>query len=251
MKALVLLSGGMDSATALALVLDQPVMGFKEVEVVSFNYGQRHAKELESAKAIAEHYKVNHTILDLRGAMEAFAGSALTGGGAVPEGHYEDQSMKKTVVPNRNMSMLSLAVGLAISKGFDQVIYGAHKGDHAIYPDCREEFYFALSRAVELCDYNPPKLRVPFITADKSSIALIGHQLKMPFELTWSCYKGGEDHCGVCGTCVERREAFKLAEIDDPTVYDGAEDDDDGTWDEQNQDYNREISASLKRHNSR
>lgn len=214
-KALVLLSGGMDSATALALALS---MG-GEAEAVSFDYGQRHSKELDYAAELAKAYGVKHTVLDLSGASAAFEGSALTSDIDVPLGHYEDESMKQTVVPNRNMIMLSLAAGLAISRGLDDVMYAAHSGDHAIYPDCRPEFASAVALAISLGNYDAPTLVTPFIRKTKADIAREGARLGVPFELTWSCYLGEKFHCGACGTCTERREAFELAGVTDPTVY--------------------------------
>jgi 7-cyano-7-deazaguanine synthase len=246
-EALVLLSGGMDSATALALSLRNYGNRSDAVEAVSFNYGQRHARELEAAESIAAHYKVRHTILDLRGASLAFEGSALTGKGEVPEGHYQDASMKKTVVPNRNMIMLSLAVGLAISREMNSVVYGAHAGDHEIYPDCRPDFLVALQVAVSLGNYRPLSILAPFIDKSKMEIARMGFDVNVPFDMTWSCYKGQDIHCGVCGTCVERREAFELAKVPDPTFYDGDYQID--ILDEQNRGYNLDIANSLRRHN--
>lgn len=206
----------MDSAVALGLAK----WDGEDVTAVSFNYGQRHIKELEAAKKLAEHYVIDHVILDLTGAAEAFKGSALTGGGPVPEGHYEDESMKLTIVPNRNMIMLSLATGLAISRGLNRVTYAAHAGDHAVYEDCRPEFANAMALAIERCSANPPELHRPFINNTKAQIASAGAAVGVPFELTWSCYVGGPLHCALCGTCQERRAAFKFANIMDPTKYD-------------------------------
>jgi 7-cyano-7-deazaguanine synthase len=223
MKTLVLLSGGMDSTTALALAIhkteNEVGLHRTNVSTVSFNYGQRHAKELMAAANVARYYNVENEVLDLRGAMKAFEGSALTGGGDVPEGHYADETMKKTVVPNRNMIMLSLAAGLAVSRGIEQIVYAAHAGDHAIYPDCRPEFAAIVGAAIQIGNYNAPRLRTPFIAMAKDRIAVVGAQLKVPYHLTWSCYNGREAHCGTCGTCVERIEAFALAGLDDPTSY--------------------------------
>ncbi len=219
---LVLLSGGMDSTVALA---DQ-INRYGKASAVSFNYGQRHSRELDSAKLITAYYRRldpnsigDHFVLDLTGAAVAFKGSALTGKGSVPEGHYEDESMKRTVVPNRNMILLSLASGVAIAHNLNRVVYGAHAGDHAIYPDCRPEFYEAVSQAVKLGNYKAPALVAPFIELTKADIAKKGAKLKVPFQLTWSCYKGGKVHCGKCGTCTERREAFELSGVEDPVEY--------------------------------
>ena len=215
-KTLILLSGGVDSTTALC----QAVSNLEKVSAVSFDYGQRHRKELESAKSICNLLSIQHTVLDLKGAFAAFKKSALTGNGDVPYGHYEDNSMKKTVVPNRNMILLSLATGVAISNGIDQVVYAAHAGDHAIYPDCRPEFYTAVASAVKAGNYDPPELKAPFIEMTKADIVKVGEKLGVPFRKTWSCYEGGEVHCGRCGTCQERRAAFIEAGVKDPTLYD-------------------------------
>lgn len=219
---LVLLSGGMDSSVVLAQALHKK----NKVSAVSFLYGQRHKRELDSAKLLMAYYRKqvpdqvgDHHILDLTGASGAFKGSALTGGGSVPEGHYEDKSMKQTVVPNRNMTLLSLASGVAIANNLNGVLYGAHAGDHAIYPDCREEFFEAFRTTLKLGNYNAPDLTAPFIKLSKADIAKTGIKLGVPFQLTWSCYKGGDVHCGKCGTCVERKEAFTLIKAEDPTEY--------------------------------
>ena len=137
----------------------------------------------------------------------------------VPEGHYANVTMKATVVPNRNMILLAVAIGHAISLGYDAVAYGAHSGDHAIYPDCREVFAAAMSTAALLCDWREIKLLRPFVDITKADIVELGAELSVPYALTWSCYRGGELHCGKCGTCVERREAFELAGVEDPTEY--------------------------------
>jgi len=138
---------------------------------------------------------------------------------AVPDGHYEDENMKQTVVPNRNMIMLSVAIGHAVAEEFDAVAYAAHGGDHAIYPDCRPEFANAVAQCALLCDWRQIELLRPFINMTKADIAARGAELGVPFDLTWSCYKGREKHCGTCGTCVERREAFQLGSVSDPTEY--------------------------------
>jgi len=218
MKSIVLLSGGMDSATLLAQAVSQ--QGADNVTAVAFDYGQRHARELEAAEALAAHYEVELVLLDLKGAAAAFAGSSQTSPDIkVPEGHYAEESMKATVVPNRNMVMLSLAAALAISRKAEVVGYGAHAGDHTIYPDCRPEFTQAMKLALLTCDWQTVGLWTPWLHVRKSDICTIGKRLGVPFSVTWSCYKGGEKHCGKCGTCVERREAFAEAGIEDPTEY--------------------------------
>jgi len=137
----------------------------------------------------------------------------------VPAGHYTNETMKLTVVPNRNMIMLSVAIGWAVSGKADAVAYAAHAGDHTIYPDCRPAFIEAIRQAAALCDWHRVELLTPFVGKTKRDIVRLGAELDVPFGQTWSCYVGGEVHCGRCGTCVERREAFKSAGVDDPTVY--------------------------------
>lgn len=191
----------------------------REVHCLSVDYGQRHRRELEAARAICAHYGVDHRLADLRALAPLFGSNALTGGVKVPEGHYEEESMKATVVPNRNMLLISVATAWAVSLRAESVAYGAHGGDHAIYPDCRPEFAEALDRAVRLADWHEVRLERPFVKMDKAAIVRRGAELDVPFGLTWSCYVGGERHCGKCGTCVERKEAFRLAGVDDPTDY--------------------------------
>lgn len=215
MKTIVILSGGMDSSV---LLYDARAAGH-EVRALSVLYGQRHARELKAADAIARAAGVPWELADLTGAANLFRGSALTGGGDVPHGHYAAPSMKQTVVPNRNMVLLSLGVAAAIRDRADAVLYGAHAGDHAIYPDCRPEFYETMTKAAALADWHPVELWAPFGRLTKADIARKGAELGVPFILTWSCYEGGDFHCGKCGTCVERREAFGLAGVLDPTTY--------------------------------
>jgi len=208
-------SGGVDSTVLLAHLLAEG----REVHCLSVDYGQRHRRELEAARAICAHYGVNHRLADLRALAPLFGSNALTGGVKVPEGHYEEESMKATVVPNRNMLLISVATAWAVSLRAESVAYGAHGGDHAIYPDCRPEFAEALDRAVRLADWHEVRLERPFVKMDKTAIVRRGAELDVPFGLTWSCYVGGERHCGKCGTCVERKEAFRLAGVADPTDY--------------------------------
>ena len=214
-----LLSGGLDS---LALLLWLQRAGL-EVYPISINYGQRHSRELDHAAAIAKWYGVEHRTVDLSGLSEVLAGSSQTSPGIeVPEGHYEDQSMRVTVVPNRNMLLISIAAGYAISKGLDQIAFAAHSGDHAVYPDCRPEFREEMGRALAKCHYWPVYIAAPFLSWTKAEIVRYAYEFKAPLSLSWSCYKGGDLHCGKCGTCVERREAFELAKVPDPTRYEGA-----------------------------
>lgn len=216
-KVVLILSGGLDSVTALYYLTCE--LGF-DVLALSVDYGQRHAKEIEFAKYHCEKIGVRHEIADLRGITHLLAGSSQTSPEiAVPEGHYEEESMKLTVVPNRNMIMLSVAIGWAISQKADAVAFGAHAGDHAIYPDCRKEFADAMDSVAKLADWHQVKLARPFISMSKAEIAKLASTLEVEVEKTWSCYKGGDVHCGVCGTCTERIEAFQLAGVDDKTEY--------------------------------
>ncbi|MEE3200012.1 MAG: 7-cyano-7-deazaguanine synthase QueC [Planctomycetota bacterium] len=216
-KTVVTFSGGIDSTTLLYQLLSEGC----EVLALSIDYGQRHRIELEHAARIAGQLGIRHEIADLSSISRLLAGSSLTGEDIpVPLGHYEDESMKQTVVPNRNMLLLAVAAAWAISEKADSVAYAAHSGDHAIYPDCRSEFADALGGAIALADWHKVELLRPFVDKTKEDITRLGAELEIPFELTWSCYQGGEQHCGACGTCIERREAFLLAGIPDPTQYD-------------------------------
>jgi len=219
-KAVVVFSGGLDSATCLYYVRS---LGY-EVHAVSFNYGQRHKKELDFAKDICKDLGLDHKIVDMTNLNELLQGSALTTDSIdVPHGHYAADNMKLTVVPNRNAIMLSIATGYAVSKGAEAVFAGMHEGDHFIYPDCRPEFIesFDVSMGIANQGFGHPKLRIraPFLEKTKAEIVKIGSILDVPFEKTWSCYEGGEIHCGLCGTCQERREAFENAKVKDPTKY--------------------------------
>ena len=217
MKIAVIFSGGMDSTTMLYQLLDQG----HSLKAIGFDYGQRHVVELDAAQQIANKAGVDYQTIDLSGLGPLIGGqsSQLNPDVQVPDGHYTEESMKATVVPNRNMIMLSIAVAHAIAIDFDAVAYGAHAGDHTIYPDCRAEFVQAMKTVIGLCDWKSIQLLTPFIDIAKSEIAAMGNKLGVPFAMTWSCYKGGNQHCGTCGTCVERREAFTLAGLDDPTLY--------------------------------
>ena len=214
-RTVLIYSGGVDSTVLLAHLRAEG----REVHCLSVDYGQRHRRELEAARAICAHYGVDHRLADLRALAPLFGSNALTGGVTVPEGHYEEESMKATVVPNRNMLLISVATAWAVSLRAESIAYGAHGGDHAIYPDCRPEFAEALDRAVRLADWHEVRLERPFVKMDKAGIVRRGRELEVPFGLTWSCYVGGERHCGRCGTCVERKEAFRLAGVADPTDY--------------------------------
>jgi 7-cyano-7-deazaguanine synthase len=212
----VLLSGGMDSVAAFYEAMSQ----HKVVAAISFDYGAKHNhKELPFAAYHCRKFNIEHRVIPLNFVGELFKSDLLKSGGAIPDGHYEEQTMKSTVVPFRNGIMLSIAAGFAESRDATGLVIAAHAGDHAIYPDCREDFMKAMADAIRLGTYAGIKLLRPFITMTKSDIASRGQALGVDFARTWSCYKGGTLHCGTCGTCVERREAFMVAGVADPTIY--------------------------------
>lgn len=216
MKVVVLCSGGMDSVTALYWARQ----AHDVVAALSFDYGSKHNhREIPFAAEHANRFGVRHESIRLDFVPRLFASHLLQGGGEIPEGHYEADNMRQTVVPFRNAIMLSIACGLAESAGAEGLVIAAHGGDHAIYPDCREEFMRAMGDAMRLGTYAGVQLLRPFIAMDKAQIAAEGARLGVDFARTWSCYKGREIHCGKCGTCVERREAFAKAGLADPTVY--------------------------------
>ena len=216
MKTVLIYSGGLDSTV---LLYDLLASG-DTVLALSVDYGQRHRSEVEHARRIAESLGVEWQLADLSGIAHLLAGSSLTSSEiAVPHGHYADDNMKQTVVPNRNMIMLSVAAGWAMGRQADRVAYAAHGGDHTIYPDCRPEFAAAVDRAIRLADWHEVQLYCPFIAMTKAEIVARGAKLDVDFGRTWSCYEGGPIHCGKCGTCFERREAFLRAGVSDPTQY--------------------------------
>ncbi len=217
-KVLVVLSGGMDSATALGLMV--ATRGAQYVQTITFNYNSKHnAQENVSAKMLAMHYRVPNELVNLPFINELFKSDLLAAGGEIPEGHYEEQSMKRTVVPFRNGIMLSIAAGFAESNGCREIVLGNHAGDHAVYPDCRSEFTTAMASAIALGTSEKIALVAPFVDRSKEYIVRLGRSLDVPYHLTWSCYKGRDHHCGRCGTCVERAEAFHLAGTKDPVKY--------------------------------
>lgn len=220
MKATLIVSGGMDSAT---LAYHYKSLGYK-LHLVGFDYGQRHSKELDSLALIAEDLNADFEVVDLRHLKDSISGSSLTSDDvAVPDGHYTKETMRVTVVPNRNAIMLAIATGIAVANKSNLVATGVHSGDHFIYPDCRPEFIEAINKAFILGTEGHAQeffhIAAPFVQITKSDIAALGSKLNVPFEKTWSCYKGGDIHCGRCGTCVERIEAFIVAQVEDPTKY--------------------------------
>jgi 7-cyano-7-deazaguanine synthase len=216
-KTLVICSGGLDSVTLAHKVAAEQTL----TRLVSFDYGQRHRKELASAQACAMRLSVPHDIIDISAVGRLLTGSALTSGEAVPEGHYAEDTMRITVVPNRNAIMLAIAFGVAAAEQAEAVAAAVHGGDHFIYPDCRPDFVesFETMQRHALEGLANITLYTPFVRQSKADIVREGARLGVPFADTWSCYQGGERHCGRCGTCVERREAFHLAGVADPTLY--------------------------------
>ena len=211
MRAVLVYSGGLDSTTLLYEYKDSIALA------VSFDYGSKHNKrELEYAALNCKRLGIRHLVIPLEFMGKYFKSDLLIGGGDIPEGSYADENMKSTVVPFRNGIMLSIAAGLAESYELDAIMLANHSGDHAIYPDCRPEFIEGMAAAVEAGTYNGVKVVSPYCNMTKREIALRGRELGVDFSLTYSCYKGGEKHCGKCGTCVERKEAL---EGFDPTEY--------------------------------
>lgn len=213
-KSMIILSGGMDSVTLLYDYEEEIALA------VTFDYGSNHNKrEKEFAKYHCEKLGIEHITIPLTFIHDYFKSSLLEGASAIPDGHYEDETMKSTVVPFRNGIMLSIACGIAESRGFETVFIANHFGDHAIYPDCRKGFIDAMSETMRLGTYKGILIDAPYTSLTKTDIAKIGKSLGIDYSKTYSCYKGGEKHCGKCGTCVERKEALRDAGIEDPTEY--------------------------------
>lgn len=223
MKTVVILSGGMDSAVTLAEVIYQG----GEVRAVTCDYGQSHGKmEIQAAELLCKYYNIPWELANLQGSFPR-GESALTGGEEVPKGWYDSESMKSTVVVGRNASICMVGANRAIPWGADRVAVGVHAGDHAIYPDCRplfiESFNLMIRIATEGFRTTNFHVYAPFVDMTKADIVKIGSQLKVPFDLTYSCYVGGPRHCSTCGTCSERRAAFREAGVKDPTDYELSE----------------------------
>ena len=211
MKAILIYSGGLDSTTLLYELREYIALA------VSFDYGSKHnAREIAFARENCVRLGVPHLVIPLAFIGDHFRSDLLLSGGEIPEGHYAEENMKSTVVPFRNGIMLSIAIGLAESKGLDTVLLANHAGDHTVYPDCRPEFIEAMDAAASNGTFNGVRIVSPYCHITKRDIALRGRDLGVDFSKTWSCYKGGEKHCGRCGTCIERKEAL---EGFDPTEY--------------------------------
>jgi 7-cyano-7-deazaguanine synthase len=214
-KVVVIFSGGMDSFTVLNLAVKQGL----EVFALSFNYGQRHKKELDYASLACKTLGVQHKIVDISAINQLIGGSSLTSDIDVSEGHYEEESMKSTVVPNRNMILLSMAVGYAVSINANKVYYGAHSGDHAIYPDCRPEFVHKMNDVCAIANYEAVEIVTPYLDVSKTAILTAGLAMGLDYNQTWTCYNGREKACGKCGACQERLEAFSENGVSDPLEY--------------------------------
>jgi len=220
-----IMSGGVDSSTLLWYLIKE--LHYKKVHVLTFNYKQRHVKEIEHAKLVVEYARRNldaeieHKIVDISSIHELIAKGALTGDEEPPVGFYTDEIQKVTIVPNRNMILLAIAVGYAVKVNAKKVFYAAHKSDYAIYPDCRKEFVKALDTAVYLATiFEPVEVEAPFVDLTKVEVVKLGLKLGVPYELTWSCYRGEERPCLKCSTCLERTEAFLLNNAKDPALSD-------------------------------
>lgn len=210
----IVVSGGMDSITLLYDKKEEIALA------VTFDYGSKHnAREIAWAKVHCGRLGIRHIVIKLDFMQKYFTSSLLEGGDEIPEGHYADENMKSTVVPFRNGIMLSVAAGIAESNGLKKILIANHDGDHTIYPDCRPEFIGAMDRAIANGTYEDVRIDAPYTNITKADIAKIGKRLGIDYSETWSCYKGGERHCGKCGTCIERKEAMALAGIDDRTEY--------------------------------
>lgn len=214
-KAVVVYSGGMDSFTVLNTAIENGL----DVYALSFNYGQKHSKELDVAAKVCQALDIPHKIVDITAINSLMANSSLTSDADIPEGHYEDDNMKSTVVPNRNMVLLSMAIAYAVSLEAGKVYYGAHSGDHHIYPDCRPEFVEAMNAVSKIANYQSVEIVTPFLHASKGEILKAGLDMKLDYANTWTCYNGREKSCGKCGACCERLEAFAEQGKKDPLDY--------------------------------
>ena len=212
---MVIYSGGMDSFT----VLNKAIRQGYDVYALTFNYGQRHVKEVDVASLYCQRLGINHKIVDISAINQLIGGSSLTSDIAIPEGDYDPTNMSSTVVPNRNMILLSLAIGYAVSIKAEQVMYGAHGGDHVIYPDCRPEFVQRMNDVAAIANFEAVEIVTPYLTASKEAILTDGIAMGLDYQYTWTCYNGREKACGKCGACKERLGAFAANGITDPLSY--------------------------------
>ena len=214
-KAVVIYSGGMDSFT----ILNRALQDGYDLYALTFDYGQKHKKEIRYAADVCTGLGIPHRVIDITAINQLLQSSSLTSDKEIPEGHYEAANMKSTVVPNRNMILLSLAIGYAVDIGASKVFYGAHSGDHAIYPDCRPDFVHAMNRVAKLANYEPVDIVTPYLNSDKIEILADGLKMGLDYSRTWTCYNGREKACGKCGSCTERLEAFAANNASDPLAY--------------------------------
>ena len=214
-KVVIVYSGGMDSFTLINYALVKKY----DVSAITFNYGQRHRKELNFVENFCINNSVKLKLVDISDIKPLLQGSSLTDNISVPHGHYENNTMKSTVVPNRNMIMISIAIAYAISIKYKEVWYGAHSGDHSIYPDCRPEFVDSMNKTSKLANYEPILVKAPFINLSKGKILARGLLMGLDYSQTWTCYEGKEKACGKCGACIERLEAFEQNNELDPLKY--------------------------------
>lgn len=217
-KAVVIYSGGMDSFT----ILNRAYKEGYDLYALTFDYGQKHRKEIAFASDVCQQLDINHRIIDITAINQLLQSSSLTSDKEIPEGHYEAANMKSTVVPNRNMILLSLAIGYAVDIGANKVFYGAHSGDHAIYPDCRPDFVLAMNKVAKLANYEPVDIVTPYLNSDKAEILADGLRMGLDYSHSWTCYNGRAKACGKCGSCVERLEAFAANNTTDPLPYEAS-----------------------------
>jgi len=208
---LVVYSGGLDSYT----LLNKAMKKFDRIEAITFNYGQKHNKEIEYAKSNCAELNIKHEVVNLD-LENILAGSALVGDIDIPEGNYDKEKMKQTIVPNRNMIMISVAASLVIKNDIEYLWYAAHSGDHEIYPDCRPEFIDKMAAVLEICDYHKIKFEAPFQNLSKNEIVATGLSMGLDYSKTWTCYEGKEKPCGKCSACLERALSFEANNTEDP-----------------------------------
>ncbi|MDN7133628.1 7-cyano-7-deazaguanine synthase QueC [Halomonas sp. MC140] len=212
----VIYSGGMDSYTVLHRALREGL----NVHALSFDYGQRHARELDTARQVCNALGLPHQVVDIRAIHGLIDNSALTNPNqAMPQGDYAENNLRSTVVPNRNMILISLAIAKAVNIGAERVDYGAHGGDHILYPDCRPEFVDAMNHVAGIANFEPVQLHAPYLSASKADILRDGLAMGLDYRHTWTCYEGKELACGVCGSCTERLSAFAANDVTDPLIY--------------------------------